>query len=219
MTGSSDRRPESVGAEAASVEAVVFDVGGVLVDWDPRYLYRTVFDDPEEMERFLAEVCTPEWHAPHDRGVSTAESCAELARRHPEEAERIWAWWLRSEEMVGGEIPGTARVVEELVAAGRRCYALTNMEAETYPLRRERFSFFTWFDGVVVSGQEGISKPDPEIFFRLLDRYSLDAGATLFVDDNERNVETAESLGMQTVRFESADKLRERLVELRLLAS
>jgi 2-haloacid dehalogenase len=206
-----------VGTEPASIESVVFDVGGVLVDWDPRHLYRSVFDDPEEMERFLAEVCSPEWHAPHDRGVSTAASCAELARRHPGQAELIWAWWLRSEEMVAGEVPGTARLVEELVAAGRRCFALTNMEAETYPLRRERFPFFAWFDGVVVSGLEGVSKPDPEIFCRLLDRYSLDEHATLFVDDNADNVETAASLGMQTVRFESADQLRDRLVQLRLL--
>lgn len=199
------------------VEAVVFDIGGVLVDWDPRHLYRTIFDDPEEMERFLAEVCTPEWHAPHDRGVSTMESCADLAKRHPDQADHIWAWALRSEEMVAGEIPGTARVVEELVAAGRRCYALTNMEAETYPLRRDRFAFFGWFDGVVVSGFEGVSKPDPGIFRRLLERYSLDASATLCIDDHAVNLEAAASLGMQTVRFESADLLRERLLELGLL--
>jgi 2-haloacid dehalogenase len=200
-----------------SVEAVVFDIGGVLVDWDPRHLYRKVFDDTEEMERFLAEVCTPEWHAPHDRGVSTVESCADLATRHPELADRIWAWANRSEEMVAGEIPGTADVVDELVTAGRRCYALTNMESEAYPLRRERFAFFRLFHGVVVSGLEGVSKPDPEIFLRLLDRYSLEAGSTLFVDDTDANLETAASLGMATVRFESAALLREHLVQLRLL--
>ena len=201
----------------ASVEAVVFDIGGVLVDWDPRHLYRTMFDDPEEMERFLAEVCSPEWHAPHDRGVSTAESCADLARRLPEHADRIWAWSSRSEEMVAGEIPGTASIVEELVEAGRRCYALTNMEAETYPRRRERFAFFDLFEGVVVSGLEEVSKPELEIFRRLLERYALDARTTLFVDDNAANVEAAASLGMQTVRFESADLLRARLEELGLL--
>jgi len=199
------------------VEAVVFDVGGVLVDWDPRHLYRRIFDDPGEMERFLAEICSPEWHAPHDRGVPTLPSCAALAQRHPEHAERIWAWALRSEEMIGGEVPGTASILEALVAAGSRCYALTNMEAETYPSRRERFAFFELFEGVVVSGLEGVSKPDPEIFHRLLERYALDAGATLFVDDNPANVETAASLGMLTVRFESADRLAARVAELGLL--
>lgn len=203
--------------DAPSIDAVIFDIGGVLVDWDPRHLYRSVFDDPRDMERFLGEICTPDWHAPHDRGEATVPSCADLAARHPEHADHIWAWALRSEEMVAGEVPGTTAVLEELVGARRRCYALTNMEAESYPRRRERFGFFDLFDGVVVSGLEGVAKPDPEIFTRLLGRYSLDAGTTLFVDDNAVNVETAERLSMRTVQFESAGQLRDRLVALGLL--
>ena len=150
------------------IDAVVFDLGGVLLDWDPRHLYRKLFADDAAMECFLGELCTPEWHHAHDRGVSTAESCAALALRHPRFSQLIWAWSERSEEMVAGDIPGSVDVLRDVKRTGLPCYALTNMEAETYPLRRERFPFLGWFDGTVVSGREGVCKPDPEIFLRLL---------------------------------------------------
>jgi 2-haloacid dehalogenase len=192
----------------AAIEAVVFDIGGVLLDWNPRHLYRKLFDDEAEMERFLSEVCTPEWHAAHDRGVDMERSCARLAADHPEQADLVMAWVWRSEEMVAGTIPGTLDVVEDLRAAGVPCYALTNIEAETYPLRVERFPFLTSFDGIVVSAHEGIAKPDPEIFRRLLDRFGLHAATTLMIDDTQANLDAAAELGMQTLRFESAERLR-----------
>jgi 2-haloacid dehalogenase len=200
-------------------EAVVFDIGGVLLDWNPRYLYRKLFSDEDAMERFLAEVCTLEWHDAHDRGVPFGVSCAELAARHPSCAELIWAWGRRSEEMVGDPIAGTVEILRSLKAQGVPCYGLTNMEAETYPLRAERFPFFGWFDGVVVSAFEagGIAKPDPEIFTRLLDRFGLQAASTVLIDDAARNVAAARRLGMQTVQFQSADRLRLWLEEARLL--
>ncbi len=193
------------------IDAVVFDVGGVLLDWDPRHLYRKLFDDEQAMERFLAEICTLEWHDAHDRGGSTEASCAELAAAHPEHAGLIRAWASRSEEMVAGPFEDTVEILRELKAAGVPCYALTNMEVETYPVRVERFPFMRLFDGAVVSGFEGIAKPDREIFQRLLSRYRLAAKTTLLIDDSPRNVQTAVDIGMQTILFHSADELRREL--------
>jgi 2-haloacid dehalogenase len=199
------------------VTAVVFDIGGVLLDWNPRHLYRKLLDDEEEMERFLGQVCTLEWHADHDRGVPFETSCAALAAKHPEDAELIWAWGRRTEEMVAGPIDGTVEILRELKDVGVRCYALTNMEAETYPKRVARFDFMGWFDGTVVSGFEGISKPDPEIFERLLERFGLERSRTLLIDDAARNIVAARSLGMQTVQFESPAHLRGALEEAGVL--
>jgi 2-haloacid dehalogenase len=200
-----------------AIDAVVFDVGGVLLDWDPRHLYRKLFDDEDQMNRFLAEVCTLEWHAAHDRGMPFAQSGAELAARHPEHAELIWAWGRRSEEMIAGPIDGTVAILRALIDRGIPCYALTNMEAETYPLRLARFEFMGWFDGTIVSGLEGAAKPDAVIFHRLLDRFSLRPATTLMIDDSARNLEAARGVGMRTVQFESPAALRRSLIELELL--
>jgi 2-haloacid dehalogenase len=199
------------------VTAVVFDLGGVLLDWNPRYLYRKLFDDDRELERFLSEICTLEWHAAHDRGVPVARSCAELAAAHPDHAELIHAWGERSEEMIGGPIEETVAILARLRARGVPCYALTNMEAETYPLRLARFEFLHWFDGTVVSAEERVAKPDPEIFRRLLSRFELTPERTVFVDDAEVNIAAARERGMQTVLFRSAGRLRSWLVQAGLL--
>ncbi len=196
----------------------MFDLGGVLLDWDPRHLYRKLFPDEAAMEGFLATVCTPEWHEPHDRGVPTAPSCAELARRHPDSSDLIRAWAERSEEMVGGVIAGSVDILAEVKCSGVPCFALTNMEAETYPLRLARFPFLGWFDGTVVSGVEGVAKPDPEIFDRLLGRFGLSPSSTLMIDDRSDNLATAAGLGMQTVLFRSVAQLRDRLAALGLVA-
>jgi 2-haloacid dehalogenase len=197
--------------------AVVFDLGGVLLDWNPRHLYRKLFDDEAEMERFLREVCTLEWHHAHDLGVPPEETCPPLAAAHPEHAERIWAWTQRTEEMVSGPIEETVEILRELRAAGVPCYALTNMETWTYPGRRERYPFLTWFDGTVVSGFEGIAKPDPRIFELLLDRFGLTAARTLLIDDSRANVEAARGVGMQAIEFESPAALRHSLEDAGLL--
>ncbi len=202
-----------------ATEAVVFDIGGVLLDWNPRYLYRELFDDESSMERFLADVCTLEWHAAHDLGVPYERSCAALAERHPEQADLIWAWGRRSEEMIGGVVAGSVEILRELLAAGVPCYALTNMEAETYPLRRDRYAFMRWFDGALVSSQEGVAKPDPEIFRRLLDRFDLTAETTLLIDDAERNVAAARALGLRAIRFRSPAQARRELEQAGLLTA
>ena len=199
------------------IEAVVFDIGGVLLDWNPRYLYRQLFEDEEEMERFLAEICTLEWHEAHDRGKPFDVSCAELAAQHPEYAEQIRAWGQRSEEMVAGPLEGTVEILRRLKADGLLCYALTNMETETFPLRVERFPFMSWFDGVVVSAFEGVIKPDPEIFRRLIERFDLKPEATLFVDDSQRNVDAARQFGIQAVLFRSPREFEQLLSEVGLL--
>jgi 2-haloacid dehalogenase len=201
----------------APIDAVVFDIGGVLLDWDPRYLYRKLFTDADEMEHFLATVCTLEWHHDNDLGVPLEETCGRLARAHPEYAEMIWAWGRRSEEMIAGPIEGTVAVLDNLHDAGVRCYALTNMESWTFPVRQARFEFFQDFAGIVVSSHEGVAKPDPEIFRRLLERFGLVASRTLLIDDAERNVAAARTFGMQALRFASPQALRVALEHVGLL--
>lgn len=201
----------------ADVDAVVFDIGGVLLDWNPRHLYRQLFEDEAAMEDFLATVCTLEWHADHDRGVSTAESCAALAREHPEHEPLIRAWAERGEDMVAGPIEGTVALVAELKAAGVPLYILSNMEPETFPDRMQRWEFLHWFDDHVVSGFEGLIKPDPALFRRLLRRFDLQPARTLFVDDSPVNVEAARAIGIRAVLFESPEQLRTELERVGLL--
>jgi 2-haloacid dehalogenase len=199
-----------------NIAAVVFDIGGVLLDWDPRHLYRQLFDDPAEMADFLGRICTPRWHLSHDLGADTYESCRELARTHPDHEHMIMAWAERSEEMIGGQLDAAVEVLAELKAGGVRCLALSNMEPEKFLLRRSRFPFLEWFDGCVISGIEGVVKPDRRIFEILLCRYHLDPTATVFVDDMERNVEAARELGIVAFRYSTAERLRDDLRDLGL---
>ena len=164
-------------------------------------------------------MCSREWHEDNDRGARYADSCAALAARWPRYAAEIWAWGTRTEEMIGGPIEDTVAVLGELLDAGVPCYALTNMEAETYPRRYERFAFLRWFAGTVVSSAEGVIKPEPEIFRRLLSRYALVAERTVFIDDSPVNIDAASALGMVALRFESAASLRAQLVARGLLGS
>jgi 2-haloacid dehalogenase len=195
-----------------TVAAVVFDLGGVLIDWNPRHLYRKLFDDESAMEDFLSNVCTLDWHVEHDQGRSTAESCRELATAHPGHADLILAWAERSEEMVAGAIEGSVEILGELRDAGMPCYILSNMEPETFPLRLERFDFLQWFDGRVISGYEGMVKPDPRIFQVLLDRFDLTPSRTVFIDDSPVNTVAAAAAGLWSIQFESPPSLRRVLV-------
>lgn len=190
---------------------MVFDVGGVLLDWDPRHLYRKLISDPAEMEWFLANVCTPQWHARHDRGLSTAESCAALAEEWPQYAGLILAWSERGEEMVAGPLPDGVKLLRQVIGSGLPCYALTNMEAETYPKRVARFDFLRCLTGTVVSGFEGIAKPDREIYELLLRRFGLDAATTLFIDDFPVNVSAAADAGMAAMVYSGPEPVLSRL--------
>jgi 2-haloacid dehalogenase len=197
--------------------AVVFDLGGVLLDWNPRLLYRKLFEDETEMDWFLSEVCTMEWHHAHDLGVPPEQTIPPLVEAHPEYAEHIWAWPRRSEEMVSGPIDESVEILRALKERGVPVYALTNMETWTYPNRLDRYSFLRWFDGTVVSGFEGVAKPDPRIYQLLLGRFGLTAHTTLLIDDSPKNVAAARDVGMQAIQFESPARLRECLRNAGLL--
>ena len=188
----------------------------MLIDWDPRYVYRQLFADPGEMEDFLARICTQDWHLAHDLGEDITESCRRLARRHPGHRDMIMTWAERGEEMAVGQFDETVEVLREVKAAGLRCLALSNMEPSAFATRRTRFAFMDWFDGFVISGIEGVAKPDRRIFQILLRRYRLEPAATVFIDDSPANVETARGLGMIAVRYTSAGQLRGQLRSLGL---
>jgi len=196
------------------IDAVAFDLGGVLIDWDPRYMYRQLFDDPADMEEFLASVCTSDWHRAHDLGADITQSCAALALEHPEHRAMIMAWAERGEEMVAGQFDETVEILGEVKAAGVPCYALSNMEPDAFAVRRARFPFMAWFDAHVISGLEGVAKPDRRIFEILLHRHGLRPEATVFIDDQARNVEAARELGLLALQFSSADQLRKDLANL-----
>ena len=198
--------------------AVVFDLGGVLVDWDPRYLYRQLFDDAEEMESFLAEVTTAEWNAHQDAGRPWAEAVELLVTEYPERRELIEAFHRRWPEMLAGEVPGTVDVLADLRAAGVRLIALSNWSAETFPFARARFEFLAWFEGIVISGDVGVNKPDRRIFDHLTERFGIDPAAAVFIDDSPANVHAAEALGFRAIRFTNAAALRRELTRLGLLA-
>jgi 2-haloacid dehalogenase len=197
--------------EQREIEAVVFDLGGVLIDWDPRYLYRQLFADPADMEEFLGSVCTSDWHRAHDLGADITRSCEQLALRHPEHREMIMVWAERGEEMVAGQFDDTVELLSELKASAMPCYALSNMEPEAFEVRRDRFGFMRWFDAHVISGLEGVAKPDPQIFEILLRRHGLRPQRCVFIDDQARNVDTARDLGLIALQFSSAARLREDL--------
>ena len=198
---------------------IIFDFGGVLVDWNPRYLYRKLFgDDTAGMERFLTEVCTLEWNGHQDAGRPLSEATAELLARHPEHADLINAYYERWPEAVSGPIEGTVSILRELKDSGRRLYGLTNWSHETFPRARTLFHFFSWFDGIVVSGEERVVKPHPEIYRRLLSRYAIDPAAAVFIDDNRGNVDAAAALGIHAIHFQSPDQLRAELTSAGLLA-
>jgi 2-haloacid dehalogenase len=198
------------------IEVVVFDLGGVLVDWNPRHLYRQLFGDDVAMERFLAEVCSPEWNERQDAGRPWREAIADLVARHPDQAPLITAYHQRWPEMLRGEIPDAVEVLTELKALGLRLYALTNWSHETFPVARRRFAFLDCFDGIVVSGEERLIKPDPAIFRRLLTRYDITPAHAVYIDDSPRNVVAAADVGLHALRFVDAHRLREDLIALGL---
>jgi 2-haloacid dehalogenase len=199
------------------MEAVAFDFGGVLVDWDPRHLYRSLFEDEAAMEEFLTTVCTSAWNEQLDRGRPFAEGVAELVERFPDQAELITAYHERWPEMVKGPIEGTVDVLEELHHAGVPTYVLSNASAETWPFAVERFPFLGRFDGILLSGEVGVAKPDPEIFDELCRRFDLRPESTIFIDDKAPNVDAARALGFAGHHFTDAAGLRQELVALELL--
>jgi len=198
-------------------KVLVFDLGGVLIDWNPRYLYRKIIDNENDIDTFLAEVCTSEWNLKQDAGRALAEATAERIALFPEKKPLIEAFYGRWEEMLGGEISETVEILRELKDKGETLYALTNWSGETFPIALQRFDFLQWFKGAIVSGTEQLAKPDPTIFYLLLDRYGLQADNCLFIDDSKINIEAAGRIGFETHHFTSANGLRQYLNQGNLL--
>ena len=196
----------------------IFDLGGVLIEWDPRHLYRKLFDgDEAAMEHFLATVCTTEWNERQDAGRLFAEATRELLPQHADKLELIEAWGKRFDEMIPGVIEGSVELLSELKRRPVPIYAITNWSAETFPPQRERFPFLAWFDGIVVSGSEGVIKPDPRIFRILCERYRIAPESAVFIDDVAKNAVAASELGLHGIHFRSPDQLRSELVSLGML--
>ncbi len=197
---------------------VVFDLGGVLIDWDPRHLYRKLFaGDEAAMEHFLATVCTHEWHRHHDAGRSLAEGVRTLKDLHPDKAELIDAFGTRQGEMLAGSIAGAVEILKELRDRDVPLYALSNWPAETFPLARQRFDFLGWFRGILVSGEIGAIKPEPRIYEVLLERFAIDPQSAVFIDDVAVNAAAARAFGIHAIHFTTPAALRAELVALGLL--
>ncbi|MDZ7632958.1 MAG: HAD family phosphatase [Bacteroidales bacterium] len=197
-----------------NITSVVFDIGGVLIDWNPRHLFRKVFESEEEMEWFLSNICTYEWNVQQDGGKLFSVATAELSARYPEYSDKIAMYYGRWTEMLGGEINGTVKIFHELKSKGMPLYALSNWSHEAFPVAYERYEFMKQFDGLVVSGYEKLLKPDHAIYRVLIERYGINPAESVYIDDNKPNAEAAGELGFHAIHFLSPDKLRE---ELRLL--
>jgi 2-haloacid dehalogenase len=200
------------------MDAVLFDLGGVLIDWNPRYLYRPHFADNEAaMEHFLTQVCAGDWNHEIDAGKRFADAVAERQRLFPDHAELIALWESGWERMLGDAIAETVAILEELKARGLRLYALTNWSYETFPIARRRFDFLDWFQDIVVSGEVKLAKPDPRIFDLARTRCQLAPGSTVYIDDAPRNVDAARALGFHSLHFQEPARLRRELAALNLL--
>lgn len=200
------------------IDTVIFDLGEVLIPWDPRKLYRKLIADEADMARFLGEVCTPQWNAQQDAGRSLAEATELLVRAFPRQEGLIRAFYDRWSEMLGEANEGAVQLLRELKGRGFRVLALTNWSAETFPRALDLYPFLAEFEGIVVSGREGMIKPDPRIYQILCDRHGVVATQALFIDDSLANVEGARAVGMHAVQFQSPEQLREVLVSGGLLS-
>ena len=204
--------------QAGGRSVAIFDLGGVLIEWNPRHLYRKLFDgDEAAMEAFLANVCTTAWNERQDAGRTFADGLRELLPRHADKRELIEAFGSRFGEMIPGAIEGSVAVLAELKRRGVPVYGISNWSAETFPPQRERFDFLSWFDDLVISGAVGVIKPDPRIFRILLERNRIDPAAAVFIDDVAANAEAASRLGLHGIHFRSPEQLRRELAAVGLL--
>ncbi len=198
-----------------TIDTIVFDLGGVLIDWNPAYLYRKLFSNEEEMTYFLREICTPSWNEQQDAGRPLSEATSWLVNKHPEYEDLIRAFYERWEEMIAGPVHETVHILEHLYRQNKhRLYALTNWSHETFPIAQARFAFLNRFEGILVSGEEKLIKPDPRIFYLLFERFGIQPEHALFIDDNPKNVEAAQRCGMHALQFHSPGRLHADLTSL-----
>ena len=198
-------------------DTIVFDLGGVLIDWKPEYVYRTIFKTEEEVQWFLHNITTSDWNEEQDAGRSLSFATELLIQQFPEHEANIRAFYDRWEEMLGGPIEGTVDVFRDLRNnTNKRIYALTNWSAETFPVALQKYDFLHWFDGRLVSGEEKTRKPFMDIYKKLVERFSIDPNTTIYIDDNKRNLYPAAELGMEIIHFASPEQLRNELKELQV---
>jgi len=204
--------------EPSRIDTIIFDLGGVLIDWNPRHLYRKIFKTEEEMEWFLQHVCTSDWNEQQDAGRSFEEATNELLVKFPDHKVPIRAWYDRWQETIRGSIPGTVDILNQIRESKRyRLYALTNWSEQTFPWALNSFDFLHWFDGIVVSGHEKTRKPFPAFYQILLDRHQIDPRKAIFIDDVHRNILGGQAVGIQGLHFQSPSQLKGDLQKLGLL--
>jgi 2-haloacid dehalogenase len=200
------------------INTIIFDLGGVLIDWNPEYVYREVIPDAERRRFFFENICTHDWNVEQDAGRPLAEATELLVNEHPEWETEIRAYYGRWEDMLGGPIHPTVELLDELrTQNGHRLLALTNWSGETFPIALSKYDFLHWFEGIVVSGDEKTRKPFADIYQILLDRYKVHPAEAVFIDDSLKNVEGAEAVGIKGVHFQSTENLRETLLSLRVM--
>lgn len=194
------------------INTIIFDLGGVLIDWNPRYLYQKIFETEGEIDYFLENICTSEWNEEQDGGRTLSDATKLLVEKHPEHKTAIEHYYNRWEEMLNGEISGTVQVLEKLKQSGKyKLYALTNWSSETFPIAEERFKFLSYFDGIVVSGTEKDRKPFPSFYQLILDRYAIDPSTAVFIDDRYSNIEGAEKVGISGIHYTDPVQLEKEL--------
>ena len=202
----------------STIDTIIFDLGAVLIDWNPRHLYRKIFKTEEEITWFLENICTHEWNEKQDAGRSFEEATDELLQKFPEHEAAIRAWYGRWQETMNGPIQGTVDILKEIRDSKKyRLYALTNWSEQTFPWALEQFEFLHWFEGIVVSGHEKTRKPFPEFFQILFDRYSVNPANALFIDDSLRNIEGAKLVGLPGIHFQSPEQLKEELGKIKII--
>lgn len=194
---------------------IIFDLGGVLIDWNPRYVFKQIFTTDEAVEHFLSSVCTNHWNEQQDGGRSFAEATEVLIAEFPHYSSEIAAYYGRWKEMLGGPIDATVNILRGLKDSQNfKLLALTNWSAESFPVALERYDFLSWFDGILVSGVEKMKKPDPQIYQLLLERYNVQPSEAIFIDDNIHNVHAARSLGIDALHFTGSEKCRSDLKQI-----
>jgi len=192
-----------------TIKNIIFDLGGVLIDWNPEYVFLDEFGgDRQKMQAFFDEVCTFDWNENQDAGYPLAQATEDRIALFPEHEPLIRMYYGRWEEMLGEAIEGTVDLLKKLVAhPNYKVVALTNWSAETFPVALKRFEFLHWFEGIVVSGTEKTRKPFTEIYQTTLNRFDIVAEESVFIDDNARNVDAAAALGIQTIQFQNPKQL------------
>ena len=202
-----------------SIDTIIFDLGGVLIDWNPEYVYLDVFDgNRDKMEWFFEHICTSDWNENQDAGYPLATATEERVAAFPEHEELIRMFYGRWEEMLGNAIVDTVAILKQLIDSKKyKVVALTNWSHETFPIALKKFEFLHWFAGIIVSGEEKTRKPFEDIYELTLNRFNIKAENSLFIDDNLRNVEAARALGINSIHFKSASLLKESLMNINIL--